>query len=172
MHKKLQDPRFIGFVLGFGGIALIGMLLIVSWTVFKTTPSPTLAPSAVPISEHPTDVAPENGPAPATPLPGAGGLIPATTSAVATGPSPTPTRSEPIDYTVRAGDTLFDIALAYGVSVETIRAANNLERDHRRRSSVDNPTRAAAHAHTLRRSWCAHSYGVQRRDPDRNRRPL
>lgn len=127
MHKKLQDPRFIGFVLGFGGIALIGMLLIVSWTVFKTTPSPTLAPSAVPISEHPTDVAPENGPAPATPLPGAGGLIPATTSAVATGPSPTPTRSEPIDYTVRAGDTLFDIALAYGVSVETIRAANNLE---------------------------------------------
>jgi LysM repeat protein len=122
MQRKLRDPRLIGFILGFGGVALIGMLLVVSWAVLRADPSPTLAPTAVPASERANELFPTSATDVAT-------ALPRTPSPQAGEPTatPTPTRSDPVQHTVREGDTLFEIALAYGVSVETIRAANNLE---------------------------------------------
>lgn len=40
--------------------------------------------------------------------------------------TPSPTRSEPITYTVVSGDTLFGISETYGVDVQTLIAYNNL----------------------------------------------
>jgi LysM repeat protein len=129
MRKTPRDPRLIGFLVGFGGVSLIGLIVVVALGVLRDTPSPTLVPTIAPISERVTVVPSASGtPAGgATPSPLSRDLPTPTSLPVSTKPSPTPSRAEPLRYTVREGDTLFDIALAHSVSVETIQAANELE---------------------------------------------
>jgi LysM repeat protein len=125
MQKNFRDPRFLGFLIGFSIVALIGLIAIASWVILAGSPAPTLVPTAAPIVER--DTTPptsESGPGTAPPSserPGTPSPSPAPTE-----PLPTPTRSEPIEHTVSEGDTLFTIALAYDVSVETIQEANAL----------------------------------------------
>lgn len=134
---KKKDPRLIGFLVGFGGITLIGLIVIAGLAVLSNPPgSPTLLPSVAPISERAT-VAQAVTPSPRSGDLSAPTLSPSSTtqpSPPESVPAPTPThggasqtRSESIQYIVREGDTLFEIAIAYGVSVETIQAANDLE---------------------------------------------
>jgi LysM repeat protein len=86
-----------------------------------SNPTPTLVPSALPPSDRASHPSSEEG---------AQVTIPTSTSeplaARPSSPSPTPTRAAPISHTVQTGDTLFDIALAHGVSVETLQTANEL----------------------------------------------
>lgn len=57
-------------------------------------------------------------------------LTPTATATPTATPTPTPTVTPtPIFYTVQPGDTLFEIAFDYGVTVEAILAANNLSED-------------------------------------------
>jgi LysM repeat protein len=124
--NRMQNPKLIGFLVGFGGVSFIGLILIVGWVIFGgTLSSPTLVPSAVPVAERLT-VVPPAAEQTVTPSPTIG--TPSTPISLPTPIplSPTPTRSESIEYAVREGDTLFDIALAYGVSVETLQDANDL----------------------------------------------
>jgi LysM repeat protein len=133
MSKTLKkDPRLIGFLVGFGSVSVIGLIVAVGWSIFNTAPSPTLVPSTVPVSERVTIVPPVSGTQSASPAAPTGALPNPTLSEVLElSPTPAPIdtlqpRSEALEYTVREGDTLFDIALAHGVSVETIQAANEL----------------------------------------------
>jgi len=74
-----------------------------AWTLFATqTPTPTFTPTPV--------------------IPTATLYVPSDTPTV----TPSPTRSEPITYTVVSGDTLFGIAEAHGVDVQTLIAFNKL----------------------------------------------
>jgi LysM repeat protein len=129
MRNKLKDPRIIGFIAGFAGVTLIGLVVIASLTVLRSSPAPTLVPTAAPVSERVTAVSHPSAPGEATSLPGADTTPTSSSAPTLTIPAPTATRSEPIEHTVREGDTLFGIALAYGISVETIRAANDLVGD-------------------------------------------
>ncbi len=125
IEKLKKDPRVIGFIVGFGGVVVFGLIALVAWGLLSgPSPSPTLAPSAAPLSERVTVVAPASTQL-ATSAPSA--TQPSDTTPTQPSPIASPTRAEPIEYTVRAGDTLFNIALAYGVSVETIALANALE---------------------------------------------
>ncbi len=117
-----KNPHLPGFVIGFGSVALIGLLVIAAWGILSRAPTPTLAPTGIPVSQRVTVVPTATGEGDA-PFPS---LNDVPTAAPALPPTPTPTRAEPIRYTVKPGDTLFDIALAHGVSVETIQAANGL----------------------------------------------
>jgi LysM repeat protein len=117
----LKDPRLIGFLAGFAGVLLIGVIAAAGLSALSSHPTPTLVPSALPPSERaslPSLEEAEQVTAPTSTL-----EPPAT---ITSSPSPTSTRAAPISYTVQAGDTLFDIALAYGVSVETLQTANEL----------------------------------------------
>jgi LysM repeat protein len=126
MPNKLQDPRYLGFIIGFSGVALIGLIVIASLVLPPGNPVPTLAASAIPISEYATAVPPASEPQANTPPPGSEGLPAPTSLPTATELSPTSTRSQSIEHTVREGDTLSGIALTYDVSIETIQEANNL----------------------------------------------
>ncbi len=44
-------------------------------------------------------------------------------------PTDTPTPIPPIEYTVKSGDTLLEIAMSFGLSVDELKAYNNLETD-------------------------------------------
>lgn len=125
--NRMQNPKLIGFLVGFGGVSFIGLILVMAWVIFGNAPSsPTLVPSALPVSERLTVVPTALEPG-ATPSPTVGSPSTPTSLSTPIPLSPTPTRSESISYTVREGDTLFDIALAYGVSVETLQDANDLD---------------------------------------------
>lgn len=127
MFKK-RDPRLLGFIVGFAGVTLIGLIVIAGLAILRDSPAPTLAPTAASISARVTVVSPgsEVEAQAITSTPPSGVASPPPSSPVPAQPQPTPTRSAIIEYTVRDGDTLFDIALAHGVSVETIQAANEL----------------------------------------------
>lgn len=71
--------------------------------------TPTFVTPVLPTSTPQSPTSPGSGP-------GGPGLIPAT-------PTPSPT---PVIYVVQEGDTLFGIAVRYGVSVEAIQRANNI----------------------------------------------
>ncbi len=91
---------------------------------FTPTPSRTPTPTITPIpSDTPVPTASDT-PAPVTP-----------TGTATTAPSPSPAATEAVPtpsepaaqtYTVEAGDTLFDIAARFGVSVEELTAANGM----------------------------------------------
>jgi LysM repeat protein len=125
---RLKDPRVIGFLAGFAGVTTIGVVLLVAWGILSNgSPTPTLVPSAVPVAERVTVVPSATGeevtPSPTSDTPSSAPTLPSPTEPL---PTPSPTRTESIEYTVRDGDTLFGIALAHGVSVETLQAANDL----------------------------------------------
>lgn len=125
---RLKDPRIIGFLLGFAAVTTIGLVLLVAWGIFSNgSPTPTLVPTAVPVAERVTVVPSATGEE-VTPSPTADNVSAAPSLPSPTEPLPTasPTRTESIEYTVRDGDTLFGIALAHGISVETLQAANDL----------------------------------------------
>lgn len=61
----------------------------------------------------------------ATPTVTTGGLPPATTTVAATTPAPAPTAQSSV-HVVRTGDTLYNIAGRYGISVAELAAANGL----------------------------------------------
>jgi LysM repeat protein len=127
MSKK--DPRLIGFGVGFGTVVLVGLVAILAWGVLDVGgPNPTLVPTAVPAWERPPSSTGEDQPSPERVTPIAD-LADVTQPTPTPTPAPTtpPTRTAPLEYTVREGDTLFDIALAHGVSVETIQTANGLQ---------------------------------------------
>nr|WP_290668624.1 LysM peptidoglycan-binding domain-containing protein [Ardenticatena sp.] len=84
----------------------------------EATPTPTLAPRKAVIILTPTPTLMPT----ATRQPTATPLLPTETPS----PPPTPT---PVVYTVQQGDTLADIAARFGVTVEALRAANNLSSD-------------------------------------------
>jgi nucleoid-associated protein YgaU len=132
MKQRPKDHRLIGFIVGFGGVTLIGLIVMVGWGVLSNAPAPpTLVASVVPVAERATvaplagELAPAEGAA--MPSPPASDL--STPLPAPSGPPPNAaqTQPEPIQYTVRAGDTLFEIALAHGVSVEALQAANDLQ---------------------------------------------
>lgn len=126
LRKPLEDPRLTGFLVGFAGVLLVGLVVIAGLSALHSNPTPTLVPSALPASQRAMDTASEG-------TTQVNVLAPPTESAPAPSlPSPTatlpvPTRSAPISYTVQTGDTLFDIALAHRVSVETLQIANRLD---------------------------------------------
>lgn len=84
----------------------------------NATPTPTLAPRKAVIILTPTPTLTPTATPPATATP----VLPTETPA----PTPTPT---PVVYTVQQGDTLAEIAARFGVSVDALRAANNLSSD-------------------------------------------
>lgn len=122
MQDKLRDSRYLGFIIGFGGVVLIGLLAIAGWLALAGDgPTPTLPPTTIPVSERvPAETQVD------TPRPGVDDSATPTSSPAPTQLPPTPTRPVPVEHTVREGDTLFGIALAYGISVETIQQANDL----------------------------------------------
>jgi len=61
--------------------------------------------------------------APATPTP------PPPATATPTAPAPPPTAPQPQQYTVQEGDTLSDVAAAYGTTPEAIAAASGISAD-------------------------------------------
>jgi LysM repeat protein len=129
--NRMQNPKLIGFLVGFGGVSFIGLILIVGWVIFGgalSSPSPTLVPSAAPVAERLTVVPPPREQAD-TPSPTVGSPSTPTSPPLPTPLPPTPTRGESIEYTVREGDTLFDIGLAYGLNVETLQDANDLDEE-------------------------------------------
>lgn len=91
-------------------LALIGSLAFVltqfgsgAWHLFTTqTPTATFTPTPI--------------------IPTATLFVPSDTPTITL----TPTRSGPLDYTVKSGDTLFGIASTYGVDVQALLAYNNL----------------------------------------------
>jgi LysM repeat protein len=133
MAKK-KNQQLLGFIAGFGGVALLALLAGVGWVAFGPSPSSTLVPSAVPVSQQVTVVPATSEAQQGTPLASVYQSSPPTSPPTATEPAPSPIqidaslpRSQPLEYVVREGDTLFDIALAYGLSVETLQTVNNLE---------------------------------------------
>lgn len=122
-----RNTKLAGFLVGFGAVSLGGLILIVAWAIMSNgSPIATLVPSAIPMSAQST-VVPSPSDRIVTPSPSPDNPATATPLPTPTIPSPVPTRSEAIEYTVRAGDTLFGIALAHGIAVETIQVANDLE---------------------------------------------
>ena len=110
-------PAFLAGLAGL--ILLIGLLLVVNF--FTRGPGQALLRTPTPT--------PTTTPTPAPPTP----TLEATASPQFTdtptftpGPSPTPT---PITYTVREGDTLFDIAVKFQVDIAALKLANNLTSD-------------------------------------------
>ena len=87
-----------------GGLAfMLVQFSIGAWTLFPTlTPTATFTPTPI--------------------IPTATLFVPTDTPTI----TPTATRSGPITYTVVSGDTLFGIADAYGVDIQTLIAFNNL----------------------------------------------
>jgi LysM repeat protein len=133
LNKLKRDPRLVGFVAGFGGVLALGLIGVVAWLLWRDAPpvSPTLVPS-IPSQTEKVTLVPPATEAPVAQvrasatktesLTAAGGAAPATLEA-----SATPGRTEALQYTVQDGDTLFDIALAHGVSVEALVLVNDLE---------------------------------------------
>jgi len=122
IERLKKNPHLPGFLIGFGSVAFVGLIVIAAWGILSSGPTPTLAPTAVPVSQRVTVLPPATG-QDGAPSPSPDDTPTATTVLP---PTLTPTRAAPIRYTVKPGDTLFDIALAHGVSVETIQAANDL----------------------------------------------
>ncbi len=87
-----------------GGLAFVLVQFSTgAWTLFPTlTPTATFTPTPI--------------------IPTATLFVPSDTPTI----TPSPTRSGPITYTVVSGDTLFGIADAYGVDIQTLFAYNNL----------------------------------------------
>lgn len=87
-----------------GGLAFVLVQFSTgAWTLFPTlTPTATFTPTPI--------------------IPTATLFVPSDTPTI----TPTATRSGPITYTVVSGDTLFGIADAYGVDIQTLIAFNNL----------------------------------------------
>ena len=129
MQEKLRDPRVVGFIIGFSIVALVGLVAIASLAILAAPPSPTLVPTSASIAERTTIVPTAREGQIDTPAPASEDRPASSPTPEPAGPSITPTRSEPLEHTVREGDTLFTIALAYGVNVETLREANDLSED-------------------------------------------
>ena len=129
MQEKLRDPRMVGFIIGFSIVALVGLIAIASLAIMSGTPSPTLVLTAAPIAERTTIVPTAREGQIHTPAPASEDRAASSPTSEPAGPSSTPTRTAPLEHTVREGDTLFTIALAYGVNVETLREANDLSED-------------------------------------------
>jgi LysM repeat protein len=126
MRKKLKDPWLIGFLVGFVGVLLIGSLLIASLSILSATPAPTPLPSTTALTEPRGVASPTSGLQAETPAPTS---RPSPTSTALLSPTETslpPVRPESITYTVQSGDTLFGIASAHDLSVETLQIANEL----------------------------------------------
>jgi LysM repeat protein len=87
-----------------GGLAFVLVQFSTgAWALFPTlTPTATFTPTPI--------------------IPTATLFVPSDTPTI----TPSPTRSGPITYTVVSGDTLFGIADAYGVDIQTLIAFNNL----------------------------------------------
>lgn len=89
------------------------------------TLTPTFAPFPTPAE---TTETPAGSPT-ATDLPTPAGTLPAPTALAAATPAPQLPTATPVPgatYTVQWGDTLFSIAVRFGVSIEAIQAANNM----------------------------------------------
>ena len=102
--------------------------------VSQPEPTPAPAPTATPEAPAETDGVGTDAPAEpdaatsedaATPTPAAAEAGEQEQPAAPEEPEPTATPT-PVTHTVRAGDTLFALALRYGTTVEAIQAANNL----------------------------------------------
>jgi LysM repeat protein len=128
---RLRDSKLVGFIMGFGAVTLIGGLLLGDWLFSKRSPAPTLVPSAIPLSARSTE--PSTRQEERVTSAGASAalaqVVLTPTSTPQPPPTSTPSPAEPVEHIVRPGDTLFDIALAYGVSVEAIQQANDLQGD-------------------------------------------
>lgn len=97
-------------------------------------PLPTVTPVAtIPLTPQTLTARPAAGPsttpsatdAASTAVPTLGATLPLPTETA----SPTPTATSTLQHIVTAGETLFSIGLAYGVSVDDLRAANSLAGD-------------------------------------------
>lgn len=103
----------------FGTLALIAVL---GMGVILTTPG------RQPPTPTPTRVSAEVVPATLTPTP-SGPTLPPPTETPAP-PTATPTPTGPVIHVIQSGDTLFGIALDYGVTLEDLLRANNLENEN------------------------------------------
>lgn len=107
--------------------SLVGCMLL-SVACPQATPTPTPRPA---FTATPTATLPPLQPSPATaasPPPVFAWPTPATTATPlpAASPTPAPTVAAGGQYTVQSGDTLYSIARRHGVSVDALKAANNL----------------------------------------------
>lgn len=123
-RRGWQAVPAIALVAALAAVGVAGLGRDRPGTAGLPSPSADLVPSASPTiaaTARPTPSGAPSTTSPASPTP-----VPTATPVATPAPSPTPALSPRTTYTVKSGDTLYDIARSHGVSVTALKQLNGL----------------------------------------------